>query len=248
MRFPLLAVCVAFTTLSVGACTAAPDAVTPCAAAGDAAGASCVTATLPASAYVDASLAYFDTMDRRVTDAGFPAYADRVVRWEWPPWLLLTGYGREQMESGDLLLRLYPSIVEDRDCQFFDAAPFGRCRVTFVYDAHQGQGCPIYEEFSFDEAGDITFIEAWSDQPGLRPTSDDDPWGERADTPRLSTRVPGLGARDGLLDPEDPAFVQAAEGDADLAELRARMQDFFGTWSQALADAGDDLWSEGCGW
>ena len=77
-------------------------------------------------------------------------------------------YGRENIEASDTLLRAYPSIVEERDCRGFDTQPFGRCRVVFYYDdpEHEGRGCPIYEEFVFNDDGGITWIERGLSGPG----------------------------------------------------------------------------------
>lgn len=228
-----------------GPATAEPDA---CEVAGVDALSTCLTPTQEDAFYVEQALLYFDTMDRRVELEVFPAYSELVVRWEWPPWLKLTGFGREGMEVGDRLLRLYPSVVEDRDCRAFAEQPFARCYVTFLYDAHEGRPCPIYEEFTFNDAGETTFIEAWSDQPGMSPATPDDPWAERADAARLSTRVPGLGGPEGRIDLDGDAMRAAAAADPDLADLVVRAEDFFGTWSAELAASGDALWEEGCGW
>ncbi len=208
----------------------------------------CSRPALPASHYVDAANAYFDTMDRRVPLA-FPAYSPNVARWEWPPWLKLTAWTREVIEASDRLLRAYPSIVDGRDCRFFEEAPFARCRVVFRYDAHDGRACPIYEEFAFNEAGEITWIEAWSDQPGLLPLDPaSDPWAEAPNFPRLAARIPGLGSPTGWIDPAGPALQAAAAQDADVADFVRRTEDFAGTWSDEAAAAGDGLWAAGCGW
>ncbi len=209
----------------------------------------CAAPTLDPQHYIDESLAYFDTMDSRTPlDEAWPPYAETVARWEWPPWLLLTAWTRENIEASDTLLRAYPSIVEDRDCRFFDTPPFGRCRVTFYYDAHGGRGCPIYEEFTFNDAGEITWIEAWSDQPALLPQADDDPWAEASGFPRLAARIPGLGAPDGHIDPTSPAMRAAVDADADVAEFVRRTDDWLATWSAELLASTDDMWVEGCGW
>ena len=207
----------------------------------------CSAPVLEPEHYVGAALAYFDTMDKRVPLA-FPAYAPHVARWEWPPWLKLTAWTREVIEASDRLLRAYPSVVDDRDCRFFPEAPFARCRVVFRYDAHDGRACPIYEEFAFNEAGEITWIEAWSDQPGLLPVeATTDPWGQAADFPRLAARVPGLGSASGFVDPEGAAVQAAAEADADVADFVGRTRDFAGTWSDEAAAAGDELGGVGGG-
>ena len=132
----------------------------------DAATADCLSPTMSPEYYVEQAHLYFNTMDTAADRDVGPDYSELVARWEWPPWLRLTGFGRESMIAADILLRLYESTIPIRDCRAFDVHPFGRCRVTFYYAEHDGQPCPIYEEFTFNDAGEITFIEAWSDLPG----------------------------------------------------------------------------------
>lgn len=218
--------------------------------------ADCLAPNMPDAHYIEQSNFYFDTMDSDANRDVETAYSEMVARWEWPPWLMLTGIGRDQLVTGDLLLRLYPSTVPDRDCRAFDTNPFGRCRVVFYYadPAHEGRGCPIYEEFTFNEDGEITFIEAWSDQPELLPfDATVDEWYEGdalADhaADRLSTRVPGLGVGDGLIDLEGDDMNAAAQADPDVAEFQYRGLNYFEAWSSEYEAAGDDLWERGCGW
>ena len=68
----------------------------------------------------------------------------------------------------DVLLKLYPTEVIDRDCRFFEVQPFTRCRVVFNYK-RKNTFVPIYEEFTFNDRGEISFIEAWTDQDKLLP-------------------------------------------------------------------------------
>ncbi len=214
----------------------------------DGALATCLEPTQATEYYASMSSMYFDTMDYSVEIEDWPPYSDLVARWEWPPWLKLTAYTRENIEATDTLLKLYPSIVPERDCRFFDTQPFGRCYVVFYYDAHEGLGCPIYEEFTFNDAGEITWIEAWSDVDGLRPTSQDDPWGEQEDIGRLSSRIPGLGNAEGRIDLDSEWMQQAAETDPDVADFVYRAEDWQTTWLEEYANAPDDYWDIGCGW
>jgi hypothetical protein len=208
----------------------------------------CSTPTMDADYYVEQSMLYFNTMDSAEDRDVGPDYGEQVARWEWPPWLKLTAFGREDILEADLILRLYESTVPERDCRAFDEQPFGRCRVTFYYDEHDGLGCPIYEEFTFNDIGEMTFIEAWSDLPGMLPMGDDDPWAEGDDVSRLSTRVPGLGSATGALDLNGDAMVAASAEDADVADFAARAADWRAAWLLELDAAGDDLWERGCGW
>jgi hypothetical protein len=199
----------------------------------------------PAAHYVDQAQRYFDALDEAADPASLPTYGLRVARWEWPPWLYLTGYGAEQMAALDETVKAAtPATIPERDCRAFEVQPFARCRVVFVY---ADGPCPIYEEFTFNPQGEITFIEAWSDLDGLRPTTPDDAWGE-GELHRLSTRVPGLGNATGLVDPASPGMREAAAHDPELADFVARTEEFWDHWFRAYDEAGDDLFARGCGW
>ena len=208
--------------------------------------AGCIDPTFPETYYVQEALAYFDTLDTEADRASVPNYHPLVARWEWPPWLLLTGYTADAMiESSDLLLRYDPSTVPERDCRFFETQPFARCYVTFVYERGP---CPIYEEFTFDSQGRTIFIEAWSHLPGLTPIQGDDTWAERDDFPRLSTRVPGLGAPDAVFDLDNQYLRAAAETDQELSDFALRATDWTKYWLEALTNAQPDFFGVGCGW
>jgi hypothetical protein len=222
---------------------ARPD---PCASPG--ARSTCLEPAMDAEYYTVMGRMYFDTMDSTVDLGGSrPPYAEQVARWEWPPWLKLTAFGREDIIAADTLLTLYPSTVPERDCRAFSEQPFARCRVVFYYEAHEGRGCPIYEEFTFNDAGEITWIEAWSDVDGLRPTASGDPWGEEG-IERLSARIPGLGDPEGRIDLNSPRMTAALVADPDVADFVARARDWHAAWIEEYAAAGDDMWEVGCGW
>lgn len=224
---------------------AEPVVEDPC--AHDGALSSCLTPTQPDTYYAEQGDLYFDTLE-----SGFegepPNYAAGVARWEWPPWLKLTGYGREDMETVDAIIRLIPTSVPVRDCRFFAEQPFARCRVSFTYEEQPDEQCPIYEEFTFDDAGEMTFIEAWADDPAYLPSAADDPWAEAGDARRLSTRIPGLGNLDGEIDLDSPWMAEAAAADPDVADFVARARDFYGTWLEEYESAGPEVFAEGCGW
>ncbi|MDH4283344.1 MAG: hypothetical protein OEV36_11870 [Myxococcales bacterium] len=197
--------------------------------------------------YVDQANRYFDTLDTSADPNSVPSYSPLVARWELPPWLWLTGYGRENMIlTTDLAVELDPSTVPTRDCRAFAVQPFARCYVTFEYEAGS---CPIYEEFVFNDQGEMTFIEAWSDQPGLLPMPDPaDRWAEGEDVRRLSTKIPGLGNETGLIDLDSDAMVLAAREDPEVADFVRRAKDFWPAWLEANQEAGPDYFARGCGW
>lgn len=208
----------------------------------------CLEPGFEADYYVSMSSMYFDTMDVSVDLGGaWPPYAERVARWEWPPWLRLTAFGRDDLIAADTLLKLFPSEVPVRDCRAFDVQPFGRCHVVFQYEAHGWRDCPIYEEFTFNDAGEITWIEAWSDLDGYRPAPADDPWAEGEAT-RLSTRIPGLGNAEGRVALDSAWMDAAAAADPDVADFVARAEDWHAAWLEALEEAGEEMWDVGCGW
>jgi len=220
----------------------------PCLNAGTpGATATCLTPTQTAAYYAEQANRYFDTLDTSADPESMPNYSEWVARWEWPPWLLLTGFGRQDMiDTGKSLQFLDPSTVPVRDCRGFDTQPFARCVVSFEYE---GGPCPIYEEFTFNDAGEVTFIEAWSDLPGMRPQSDaSDPWGERGTIARLSTRVPGLGTPEGRVDLESSWMKEAAAQDPDVADFAMRAADWWTFWLQATNEAPEDFFALGCGW
>jgi hypothetical protein len=223
------------------------ESVEPCSEAGRLA--ECTPRTMSDAHYIKLSEMYFDTMDTEADRDQAPDYGTTVARWEWPPWLKLTGFGRDNIEKADTLLRMYPSTIPQRDCRAFDQNPFGRCRVVFYYEDHEGRGCPIYEEFTFNEAGAITFIEAWSDQPDMLPMDEEtDPWAEESGTTRLSSRIPGLGTPSGAIDLDSDAMASAEASDEDVADFAYRARDWATTWFAEVDAAGDDMWEVGCGW
>lgn len=233
-------------TLSLSACTPQEETADPC--AGPGALSTCLSPTQTDEYYIDQSLRYFDTLDGSADPDSEPTYAELVARWEWPPWLLLTGYGAEftLMIDEFVLVAMPGTTVPERDCRAFDVQPFGRCVVNFDYE---GQGCPIYEEFTFNDEGEITFIEAWSDLPGFAPSDPEtDRWAEGEGVNRLSTRIPGLGTAEGRIDPVGEEMTAAGEADPEVADFAARTQDFWAYWLVAYEEAGDDLFERGCGW
>lgn len=227
---------------ALAACGGAPNP-SPC--EGDDALLACSVRTLSDDHYVAQAHAYFDTMDYEPVGEIEPDYADTVARWEWPPWLKLTAFGATDIRASDALLVAYPSVVKERDCRAFDTPPFARCRVVFYYDAHDGKGCPIYEEFAFNAGGQITWIEAWTDGPAF---GFGEP-GDEVDPGRLSTRIPGLGTTDGAIDPNSDAMAKAARKDSDVADFAERAKDWTAAWAEELAaNGGDAMWEAGCGW
>jgi hypothetical protein len=208
----------------------------------------CLEPTQTDAFYVDQGMRYFDSLDASADPTSRPTYSERVARWEWPPWLLLTGYGRDMIPAVDeLVLIAQPdTTVPERDCRAFPVQPFARCRVTMSIE---GKGCGIFEEFTFNDQGEITFVEAWSDLPGLGPTYDPtDLWAEGRSVHRLSNRIPGLGNATGRIDPTGPEMTRLAAADEEVADFVARTQDFWPMWADTLDAAGDDLYARGCGW
>jgi len=206
-----------------------------------------LTPTQTGDYYVDQANRYFDALDETADPNNLPKYSELVARWEWPPWLYLTGFGQEQMEALDEAVKvLTPATVGARDCRFFPVQPFARCRVSFEYA--EG-GCPIYEEFTFNDQGEMTFIEAWSDLPGLLPMADpNDLWAEGDGVHRMSTKLPGLGNANGLIDVDSAAMKQAADRDPEIADFLIRAEYFWPEWFEEYDLAGDDLFQRGCGW
>ena len=191
----------------------------------------CLEPQYPPEYYIEQGELYFYTMDKSIP-IEFPNYSDMVVRWEWPPWLWLTGLGRASMYWTTFVLRQYPTTYAMIECEAFDVQPFCRCHVVFDYS---GELCPIYEEFTFNDQGEITFIEAWTDLPGWLPMEDpEDYWGEGENVSRLSTRMPGLGNETGRNRLYEDWMDDAAETDVDLTNYLRRARQPYETWLEEL--------------
>lgn len=208
----------------------------------DAAKAGCLAPTFSDEYYIEQSIKYFRTMESSVPINVIPNYSDLVARWEWPPWLMLTGYTRANLIWTDIALKLNPTAYAKIDCRAFPVQPFGRCYVIFNYE---GELCPIYEEFTFNDQGEMTFIEAWTDAPGWIPMDPDDTWAERDNVNRLATRIPGLGNATGRIDLDAEWMQEAASQDADVADFVRRARKPYGAWFGELA-ANSAALSKGC--
>ena len=184
--------------------------------------------------YTSQALKYFDTLDSYAPRESKPIYAKKVIRWEWYPWLKLTGY-KSWMMGLDYFLTWYPTKVINRDCRHFKTQPFARCHVTFIYKGHSAP-VNIYEEFTFNNLGEITFIEAWTDSEKYFPSNlTTDYWAESESTNRLSTVVPGLGNEAGLLSPKSSSFKQEAQKNENLYDLLIRLKHPLYYWTKELA-------------
>ena len=208
----------------------------------DSALSNCIKPNRPLEYYAEQSVLYFRTMESTVSPFIQPEYSEKVIRWEWPPWLWLTGYGRFNLIWTDTLLKLFPTAYDKIDCRGFEQQPFGRCHVVFNYS---GRLCPIYEEFTFNSQGEITFIEAWSDFPSLLPMDADDTWAESKNVKRLANKVPGLGNGKGLIDSNAAWMIAAAQQDTDIANLRYRLNNTYTAYYDAISKHEGDLFS-GC--
>lgn len=211
----------------------------------DSALASCLQPQFPPEYYVEQGVKYFQTMQSDIPIDVIPNYSPRVIRWEWPPWLLLTGYKKDGLIATDILLKLNPTAYDTIDCRYFAEQPFCRCHVVFNYS---GETCPIYEEFTFNDQGEITFIEAWSDFESLLPMGpgadgiwdEAEYWGEK-DVNRLSAKVPGLGNTTGLIDVNADWMKNAARADPEIRELHKRLKDPINTWIVQLLTHPEEL-------
>ena len=188
--------------------------------------------------YVQQGVKYFGTMATAVPKKIKPDYADLVIRWEWHPWLLLTGYTRHNLINSDNLLKLYHTQYDTINCRYFDTEPFCRCHVMFNYS---GKRIPIYEEFTFNPQGQITFIEAWSDYPSLLPMHPTDYWAQGDSVKRISTRVPGLGNATGRINPHASWMKSAAVNDPELADLLHRLHHPITTYFKELKKQKNDI-------
>lgn len=208
----------------------------------EAAKAECLSPKQSAQYYIDQSVDYFRTMESSVSVFVQPNYSSDVVRWEWAPWLLLTGYGKNNLIWTDVLLKLYPTAYSSIDCRAFDTQPYGRCHVVFDYGGHP---CPIYEEFTFNDQGEMTFIEAWSDYPSLLPMDANDHWAQGDNVKRLANKVPGLGNATGYFDPNASFMKAAGNADADVKNLVERAKRPYSSYIMEFVTHVNDL-AAGC--
>jgi hypothetical protein len=188
--------------------------------------------------YIDQGVKYFLTMESTVPNSVRPNYSDLVIRWEWAPWLWLTGYKRRNLINTDILLKLYPTAYDTIDCRYFSVQPFCRCHVIFNYS---GTRIPIYEEFTFNRQGEITFIEAWSDYPSLIPMDTLDYWAEADTVNRLSWRVPGLGNATGRIERRADWMIRAASKDTILADMLHRLKHPVSTYARSYFKQQNDM-------
>lgn len=218
----------------------------------EAALATCLSPKFDSAYYIDQGIKYFLTMQSDIPNNIIPNYSNKVIRWEWPPWLLLTGYGKDFLITSDIILKLNPTKYYKLDCKYFDVQPFCRCHVIFNYS---GDSCPIYEEFTFNDQGQITFIEAWSDFESTLPENmnagsdniwtEDEYWAKQPNVKRLSTKVPGLGNAYGRINIDASWMKNAATKDKDVADLVRRIKDPLGTYLDQLIEYTDEL-EHGC--
>lgn len=203
--------------------------------------ASCLKPKFSPEYYIEQGVKYFLTMQSDIPIDVQPNYADLIVRWEWPPWLFLTGYTKDFLIISDILLKLVPTKYDLIDCRFFEEQPFCRCHVIFDYS---GAKCPIYEEFVFNDQGEITFIEAWSDYESLLPMdagedsiwSEEEYWAMQDNVKRLSTKVPGLGTEKGRIKVNSSWMQNEAKKDADVNELFTRLKSPVKTYLEQISN------------
>jgi hypothetical protein len=201
--------------------------------------------------YVEQANRYFDSLDVSKKSYIAPNYHARAVRWEWKPWLLLTGYYKYWMDwTASTLRSVDPSTVPGRICLAFSEQPFARCYVNMQYPNHQkNRPCYIYEEFTFDDAGKVTFVEAWSASPRSRLPSDykTDPWAKLSSARRLSTIMPGLGHKDGLVNLISTEMTNAAK-DSLVDDFRHRATNWEISEANEYIHRTNDVFVEGCDW
>lgn len=219
----------------------------PC--AGPGALAACLKPTKDPAYYVAQAELYFDTLDYTKDPEKVPNYSPTVVRWEWYPWLKLTAYGRAIMVQGNkaLTIRDKTTSVPVKECRAFTTQPFARCYVEFDY---AGKRCPIYEEFFFNDAGETTFVEAWSTIPKYMPMdAAKDRWAEGL-VRRLGSKVPTLGGALGDIDIDDTTFRAAASSDPEINDLLERAQNFTPALIAELNSrpSEEGMYADGCGW
>lgn len=157
----------------------------------------CVQPTKGEEYYVGQALNYFAQLDPTQEKRDKALLSKGFLRFEWAPWTLFNGYADKLTHMVDAvdgkIGSFFPTSPEHRICTFHETNPFVRCSLIMwshyddprtekapVSDALKGKaGCGIYQEFTFDQEGRISFTEVNSVTLPKQT--------------RLSTRVPGLG-------------------------------------------------------
>jgi hypothetical protein len=212
----------------------------------------------PNTTYIAEADKYFNQLESNFTydillPGKLPSYAPLVARWEWPPdWYRLTGFKKVATLLADTTIRdAVPCICVDRTHVFSPINPFARSVVTFYYGskgAAGGDPIYIYEEFTFNDLAEMTFIEAWSitkegfdtltqlaqnNQPWPDPPPGTNQTDGVTDAPepiipftRLSTQIPGLGLGHGEIDLNGEPMNEAARQNPTIAEFQREAHDF----------------------
>jgi hypothetical protein len=128
----------------------------------------------PDSYYKKQNDIYFDSLESKSycqkTPFILPSYSVGLVRYEWPPWLLLTGLGSTATSSMDRVFAdVNPCVVVDRKHVICEQNPFGRSLVTVCYGKGSSlQAFKIYEEFTFNDQVMIGIADFRGRSPLLR--------------------------------------------------------------------------------
>lgn len=208
------------------------------------------TPNKPKDVYLNQAQTYFNFLVTNLDVHVNPDYSFGLIRWEWPPWLVLTGLGSHSTLKIDENIRKGgPCLCPNQEHRFFDQNPFVRSRITFYYgktaeeDSKTGTNAiHIYEEFTFNSFGQITFIEAWWDNPEnlnlpktlgkgwctwpQLPPRESDGW-PPLEINRMSSKIPGLGCgRRSMLSSD--SLKEAAKKDPYVKEFRERLEHFAG--------------------
>lgn len=144
---------------------------------------------------------------------------------------------------------------------FFVQNPFVRMIVEIHYEG-SSEPLRIYEEFSFNSQGEMTFIEAWSfpvsdanfpfkllprtktvDKVEATPDSDGNIWPDQLKVYRLSTLIPGLGTSKGkpqVANKSSKGMKVAFRRESDMCAasgMKARLADFCKRYNMDFAVA-----------
>ena len=181
------------------------------------------------SYYINQANTYFSFLETTSKDHIEPNYSPSLIRWEWEPWLILTGLNDERTLIIDSLIRETGKCeCLDRELVFYNTNPFVRCRVTFYYGENKTP-IKIYEEFTFDGSGNISFIEAWYDVEDNKlqiPEREFDGWPKFCSVKRLSNLIPGYNKTDFILVLESSEMISQAELYDDVKNFKSRAEKF----------------------
>ena len=105
---------------------------------------------------------YLDTLAATLHPDEIPNLSENVLRWDWTR-QELTSRNRDTLIAMDVFCTaMAPDRVTGRQHKIYQEQPLGRSKVQFESeDGSGGDVREMYMEFTFNEKGQISFVESW---------------------------------------------------------------------------------------